>query len=208
MNEYNDFQYLWPPRPETKIAKTMLGFYQTRGYMAQKKKNGTCTVIFSCGDKVLFKTRHGDENDGNHKLWTPQDDHIKFFQGREKWNVYVAELLHSKTPTVKNQLYIFDIIVDEGEQLVDTTFEERQLLLQSRWTGDYEPLKHQTRVHEYVSVAENLTGDFDSIYDNLQPEDEGLVLKNPTAKLKACLKPDSNAPWQVKCRVTTKNYSF
>ena len=201
---YDKYSYLWPPRPEKAIPRDLLNFYRARGYWAQVKKNGTCTVIFSRGKEVIFKTRHNDD----HRLWSPTPEHERFFQTSDKWNVYVAELLHSKTPTVKNQLYIFDIIVDEGEQLVDTTFEERQLLLQSRWAGDYEPLKHQTRVHEYVSVAENLTGDFDSIYDNLQPEDEGLVLKNPTAKLKACLKPDSNAPWQVKCRVTTKNYSF
>ena len=116
--------------------------------------------------------------------------------------------MHSKTPHVKNQLYIFDIIVDDGIQLVDLTFEERQMLLQSRWEGVYEPDHHQHRVHDYVSVAENLVGDFDTIYDHLLPEDEGLVLKNPTARLRPCFKQDSNAGWQVKCRVPTKNYGF
>ena len=202
--EYTEYAYLWPPRPEKAIARGFLKFYEQRKYWAQVKKNGTCTVIFAREDEVIFKTRHNDD----HRAWSPTPEHVRFFQGQPSWNVYVAELLHSKTPHVKNQLYIFDIIVDDGIQLVDLTFEERQMLLQSRWEGVYEPDHHQHRVHDYVSVAENLVGDFDTIYDHLLPEDEGLVLKNPTARLRPCFKQDSNAGWQVKCRVPTKNYGF
>ena len=200
---YTEYAYLWPPRPETKIAIPMLSFYEKQGYWAQVKKNGTCTVIFCRGHEVIFKTRHDDD----HKAWSPKPSHIKFFQrDNPQWDVYVAELLHSKTPHIKDQLYIFDKIVENGVHLVGTTFAERQINLLSQWTGDNEI--DQLRVDEHVSVALNFDSGFKQLYDTLKPEDEGLVLKDPNAKLRACLKPDSNAGWQVKCRIATKNYGF
>ena len=93
-------------------------------------------------------------------------------------------------------------------QLLGTTFEERQLILQSQCEGTYEPDHHQTRVSDYVSVAENLVGQFDQVFDALLPEDEGLVLKNPSGRLRSCFREGTNTGWQVKCRITAANYSF
>jgi hypothetical protein len=203
--DYTDYSYLWPPRPEKAIPADLLNFYENRGFWAQVKKNGTCTVVFARGKDVIFKTRHNDD----HKAWSPNPEHVRFFQGSTNWNVYVAELIHSKTPHIKNQFYIFDKIVDEGIHLIGTTFEERQLLLQSQWEGTYEPAQHQTRITDYISVAENIGNNFAEVYASLNSaEDEGLVLKNPKAQLQACLKQTANANWQVKCRVATKNYGF
>jgi hypothetical protein len=202
--QYTDFQYLWPPRPETKIAKPMLGFYQKRGYLAQKKKNGTCTLIFAKGNQVIFKTRHNDD----HKLWTPQDEHMKFFSGGKDWNVFVAELLHSKvTGGPKNELYIFDQIVRDGVQLVGETFLSRQMALLAKFAGG-KPEDDCYRLTPKITLAKNFTGGFTTMFDTLKKEDEGLVLKDPKAVLRACLKPDSNKGWQVKCRIAHSNYSF
>jgi hypothetical protein len=130
--KYTEYEYLWPPRPEKKVPPTTFGFYQKRGYWAQVKKNGTCTVIFARGKEVIFKTRHNDD----HKAWSPQPEHVKFFQSdSDTWNVYVAELLHSKTPHIKNHLYIFDIIVRDGEQLTGMSFADRQVELYSQFPG-------------------------------------------------------------------------
>lgn len=203
---YNDYQYLFPPRPETAIPRTMLGFYQKRGFLAQKKKNGTCCVIFACGDRVIFKTRHG--NAGEHKLWVPQPDHIKFFQGQEKWNVFVAEVLHSKVSGgPKNQIFLFDQIVRDGIQLLDETYRERQIGLLTRFAGG-KPEDDQYRVADRISLAKNFSGGFGKLFDSLKPEDEGLVLKDPNAKLRMCFKADANKMWQVKCRISATNYSF
>lgn len=200
---YTDYAYLWPPRPETKIARPMLGFYQKRGYWAQKKKNGTCTVIFARGDQVIFKTRHNDD----HKLWTPQKDHIEFFKGSEGWNVYCAELLHSKvTGGPKNELFIFDQLVSNGQSLVGTTFKDRMIALREAFGGEAEV--DQYRIDDRITLAKCFAGGFTALFDNLGKEDEGLVLKDPNSVLKSCLKPDSNKAWQVKCRIANANYSF
>lgn len=200
--DYADYKYLWPPRPDQAIPQGLLTFYEKKKYWAQVKKNGTCTVIFAKGDKVIFKTRHNDDQ----KIWSPTPEHIHFFQGSRNWEVYVAELLHSKTPHIKNQLYIFDKIVENGIHLVGTTFEERQLNLHAQWDGEDEG--DQTRVHDYVSVANTFSTDFAKMFTTLKREDEGLVLKNPTAKLQACMKQTANNAWQVKCRIPHKNYGF
>lgn len=200
---YADFHFLYPPRPENKIARPQLSFYENRSWWAQKKKNGTCTVVFARGNEVIFKTRH---NDG-HKLWTPQGDHNAFFAGRAKWNVYVAELLHSKVSGgPKNELYIFDQIVKDGVQLVGTTFAERQGMLFDEFSGNDEG--DQIRIAPRITLAKCFDEGFAEMYDYLKPEDEGLVLKNPEGRLSPCFKMDSNSNWQVKCRITHKNYSF
>lgn len=206
--DYVNYQYLWPPRPENKVPQTALNFYQQRGYWAQLKKNGTCTVIFARGERVIFKTRHDDD----HKLWTPNRETIEFFHSDgDKWNVFVAELLHSKVKGIRDQLYIFDQLVSDGVQLVGTTFAERQEALLKRWPRMEEvgPTDlRQYRVGPHVMIAKNYTSGFDTLFKQLGPEDEGLVLKDPKAKLKPCFKADSNAGWQVKSRVPHKNYAF
>lgn len=202
--DYNNYQYLWPPRPETTIATPLLGFYQKRGFVAQKKKNGTCTVIFARGDKVIFKTRHNDD----HKMWTPQEDHLKFFAGSEGFNVYVAELLHSKvTAGPKNELYIHDQLVRDGVSLVGETFAVRQAMLLAKFAGGGAEID-QYRIADRITLAKNFKTGFTKLFDSLGPEDEGLVLKDPQSVLRACLKPDSNKAWQVKCRIAASNYSF
>ncbi len=202
---YDKYQYLWPPRPEVKIPQTALPFYEGRSFWAQVKKNGTCTVIFTCGNEVIFKTRHNDD----HKLWSPEKDHLDFFRtrGGKKWNVYVAELLHSKvTNGPKHELFINDILVSDGEYLTGKTFAERHRLLLDRWMGTDEG--DQVRVDDRITVAHCYNENFAERFKHLKPEDEGLVLKNPNAKLAPCFKANSNTLWQVKCRITTRNYSF
>jgi len=228
--EYRDYAYLWPPRPETKSPPGMIPFYQRMGWQAQVKKNGSCTLVFVRADDVIFKTRHNDD----HRQWAPSPEHKRFFaNGRSDWDVYVGELLHSKInpadtkSCVRNHLYLFDIIVDRGYQLVGTTFAARQQILQSRWEKLEDGFDHSV-VHKsaplpgapsqpLVSVAKTFTGGFTELWKRInemngakrvRPEDEGLVFKDPKAALRACFKGDSNSGWQAKIRVPHKNYPF
>lgn len=202
--EYKTYSYLYPPRPETKIPQGMIPFYEKRGFVAQIKKNGTCTVIFAKGSEVIFKTRHADD----HKQWSPKQEHLDFFKSDStEWNVYVCELIHSKTPHIKDQLYIFDIIVKDGVQLVNSSFEERQKLIADMWPNAADE-GDQFRINAHVSYSHCFKTGFSKLFNTLKQEDEGLVFKNPKGKMQACFKADSNWGWQVKCRIPTKNYGF
>jgi hypothetical protein len=190
---YSEYTYLYPPRPETPIAKALLGFYEKRKWVGQLKKNGTCTLIFAKGNEVIFKTRHADD----HRLWTPLQSHVDYFSGHNDWSVYVAELIHSKvTGGRKNHLYIFDKIVHNGEQLIGMKFSDRYSLIEGM------------PQNENISIAKLITTDFVKVYDNLGIEDEGLVLKDPNHKLNPCWREGLNSAGQVKCRIKAKNYSF
>lgn len=206
---YEAYRFLWPPRPEKAAPPELIGFYERRGWIAQIKKNGTCTVIFSRGDEVIFKTRHNDD----HKSWSPQPSHSEFFAGRGDWNVYVAELLHSKGPTVKNHLYLFDILVNDGEALIGTTLNERQQILQERFPSPKADILGSRAgigarmIAQDVSQAAPIANP-SAAWPTLGPLDEGFVFKDPAAKLAACIVPSSNGGWQTKIRRPHENYSF
>jgi hypothetical protein len=211
MDTYTQYRYLYPARPKDKpILKESVSFMQKLGYVAQKKKNGTCTVIFTNGEQVIFKTRHPDQREGDHGAWQPTPDHVQFFSSLgPNWYVFNAELLHNKGPSIKNELFIFDIIVHDGKYLVGTTFAQRQALLEKMWGSKWKDEGDQYRVHKHVTVAKVFHSDFKALFDNLGPLDEGLVFKLPQGKLRPCINDNSNDGWAQKCRVAkSKTYSF
>lgn len=199
--DYLEYQYLYPPRPEQAIPQQMLKMFASRGYSAQVKKNGTCTMIFSLED-VIFKTRHNDD----HKAWS--GDFLKPFFHRFRGSVFVGELMHSKVSGIRDQLYLFDIIVWEHNHLVNSSFTNRQALLQDLLgTGDQ--TWDAVRVHENVSYLQNICStDIVDSWHKLSGSDEGLVLKDPNSKLLPCFRQSANSGWQIKCRKPSKNYSF
>lgn len=206
---YDTYRFLWPPRPEKAAPPQLMGFYEKRGWIAQVKKNGTCTVIFACGDTVIFKTRHNDD----HKAWSAQPSHSEFFAGRDGWNVYVAELLHSKGPLVKNHLYLFDILVSDGQELTGTTLSERQQILQDRFPSPKADIVGSRAglgarmITQDVSHATPIANP-SKVWPTLGALDEGFVFKDLTAKLAPCIVPRSNGAWQTKIRRQHTNYSF
>lgn len=206
---YEAYRFLWPPRPEKAAPPALMGFYERRGWIAQVKKNGTCTVIFARGDTVIFKTRHDDM----HKSWEPLPSHSEFFAGRPEWNVYVAELLHSKGPHVKNHLYLFDILVNDGEEMIGMTLQDRQIILQTRFPSPKVDIGGSRAglgarlITQDVSHADTIANPT-RYWSTLGVLDEGFVFKDPNAKLDACIAASANGGWQVKVRRPHANYSF
>lgn len=203
------YQYFWPPRPEKAIPPNLLSYYEKKGWIAQVKKNGTCTVLYVRPDKSLItKTRHNSD----HKLWTPSAEFTEQFEiiPGDGWYVFAGELLHSKTKHIKDTIYLFDMLVANGEYLAGQTLQHRLKLLHALFPRKARTLNHS---HYVVApklwVAETITKRFLERFRALTPsEDEGLVLKDPQAKLQLCVKKDANRLWQVKCRKPTKTHGF
>ena len=64
-------KFWYPPRPEKAIAPSLIKFYEGRGWIAQIKKNGTCsTANVDDHGNVTFFTRHGEA----HKAWIPTEE--------------------------------------------------------------------------------------------------------------------------------------
>lgn len=210
---YESYDYLWPPRPENKIASNMIGMIERRGWIGQAKKNGTCNVIAVSPEKTLYcMNRHNE----THKLWAPTPASSEAFRalpGRG-WYVFVAELLHSKVSAseggVKDTNFINDILVCDGEYLVGQTFLDRQARIADLFLtgGEAETVDHFV-VTDKTWVAKNLTKGLKAFYDALvKPEDEGVVLKDPKSVLAVCGREKSNVGWSVKSRRGHKNYGF
>lgn len=186
--------FLFPPRPENAIPPSMIKSFEGRGWIAQLKMNGTCSLAFVDADgKVTFKTRHGVD----HKAWTPTQEAISFFAGF-KCSIFVFELLHSKGGGIRDTIYIFDLLKYLGRDLVGTTLAERLQILAT--INPFSPRITVATIH-----TKDLTGLFGSLSDPLH---EGIVLKDPMAKLRPCFRDGLNAAWQVKCRTATKNFGF
>lgn len=207
--EYNSFTYLYPPRPEKAIPKGLLGFYETQGWHASIKKNGTSNVIAVQPDKTLVcMTRHND----NHKLWQPTPASSLAFQNLpgKGYYVFCAELMHSKVAGMRDINFIHDILVDDGNYLVGTTFAERQIQLQNIFKAKtLTESPHYFVINPNTWLAKGFTKGFIKLYDGLtDAEDEGIIVKKSDAKLVICSRAKSNVDWQVKCRRETKNYGF
>lgn len=223
---FNKYTYLWPPRPSEAISTTMLNFYEKRNWIGQYKKNGTCTVLYVTPEKeIIAKTRHNDD----HKLWKPTDQSTGIFKSLpgDGWYVFVVEVLHSKVRNIKDTVYIFDILVNNGVDLVGTTFAERQDMLTKMFNVQEEADTDDNIVQLFAPqshyvltpntwLAKSFKSDFKKMMRIISndapeegaPENEGIVLKNPTAQLEPESRATSNSGWQVKCRIPHKNYSF
>lgn len=192
MFPYTKYSFLWPPRPENPIPNQMIDSYFAKGYVAQVKKNGTNNPIFLGPDYTIFKTRINED----HKNWSPNSDHKMFFKelGTRigSHNVFCSELIHNKTKTVKNVIFIYDILVYKGMHLVGKTFLERQKILDEIFTKEFGDEYSHTIIGDGVWRAKNFTNN--AIWEKLNFEvDEGLVLKNPTSTLKPCYKNGLNS---------------
>jgi hypothetical protein len=213
--KYPTYQYLYPPRPETAVAPNTLKLYEDRGWVAQAKMNGTCCTIYvpSITEGPSFAMgRHGPDNE---LQWQPGNRWQEFQQHLpgKGWYVFVGELLHSKGVGVRDTIYLHDLLVDDGEYLIGKTYADRYECLSRLCAGGLNMYEDtHTIVFPGVWLAANHDGFFQDWYNEINGMSgntaiEGLVFKNPTAKLRPCTA-RGNANGQYKCRRTTRNLSF
>lgn len=198
MAKFEEFSYLWPPRPEVAILPAMLPHYEAKRWWAQTKKNGTCTVIPIAPDgSVVPWNRHAEQL----SFHLPKDllDTFKTIPG---WTVLVGETLRGL-----GVVYLFDILVHKSETLAGVTYRDRYTTLSSLF--DWKDAGDHFEATPHLWLAKNLELGFSVAYSGLtQAIDEGLVLKNPDSVLAACRTQKANDGWQVKIRKATKNYGF
>lgn len=203
---FDAFSYLWPPRPEKAVPPELLGFYEKRGWVAQHKLNGTCNVLaVNPARQIVAMNRHAEQ----HKAWKPTEASSRAFRKLpgKGWWVFVAELMHSKVPGIKDTNFVHDVLVADGVYLIGKTMAERQAILDEVFPSGKDCGSHVV-IDENTWRAKNHTGGFRKLFAGLErPEHEGIVVKNPKAVLALCGRASSNAGWQVKCRKPHKNYS-
>lgn len=185
-------------------------------WVAQYKFNGTRNIIyvFPDGHIELFN-RHGEHN----KAYQVTEDMI---QGFKKLNlkkgvfyVFDGELMHSKTKGLKDRVILFDVLVNAGEYLLETSYIERYKLLMNL-VGNPSEFEEETgnkiayRINKNVWLAKTYTKELTERFKKLAHMDEveGLMLKNPNGKLSFGTREQNNGEWLVRVRKPSKNYSF
>jgi len=217
-SEYNNFRYIYPPRPETAMDPAQLDGTGP-GWIAQPKYNGSCAVVFINGRKdYRIYNRHGET------LTLQKPISYTALNDCDKYMVLCGEYLNKNKIGEGNSLFnhkfiIWDILVWKGQYLIGQTFEQRLILLHALFgtsrafvTGKgitmFEHL-HTTGVDD-VLMAPSYENYFKALYDEIIHTDlyEGLVLKKAAAKLELGFREKNNFSWQVKARKPTNIYKF
>ena len=217
-SEYNEFKYIYPPRPESAIPPEELERIND-GYIAQPKYNGSCAALFINGRSDFQLYNRCGFPLTNHQFisYTQLND-------SDRYMVLCGEYLNKNKKgedglPFNHKFIIWDILVWQGRYLVGETFESRLKILsnlfgtnQSLVTASslvmYEHL--QTTPVENVYVSPSYVNNFKSLYDEVVQTElyEGIVLKKASARLDTGFKPRNNYTWQFKARKETKNYAF
>ena len=223
-SEYNDFKYIYPPRPETTISSDELDGI-SEGWIAQPKYNGSCALAFINGqtDYKLFN-RRGEE------LSLQRPLNFKELNDSKKYMVLCGEYLNKNKKgedglPFNHKYIIWDILVWKGYYLIGETFETRLNILIDLFNGtnlivtpEGDLTSRIATKYEYLTptktedifLAPSYVNHFKTLYDDITKTDlyEGLVLKRGAAKLEKGFTERNNISWQVKVRKPTKNYTF
>jgi hypothetical protein len=209
------FRWIWPPRPEVSIRPESIG--QMSGFVAQLKYNDwrTVTYVFPDGGVAFFNRQGGPLPPG--RLTAQHERGVQALAPvRGKLHVLDGGSLRIRVPAFGSRLILWDILVWEGRHLVGTTYRERYGLLQracgepsrperetgagialeTRWPGIWLAPTYETGWTELYQSHVHL------------PEIEGLVLKDPAARLERALSERNNGSWQIRVRKPHANYAF
>ena len=209
---YNKFRYIFPPRPKNAIPVDELDFWDNNTLLSQPKLNGSNSLIFTNGEKVIVMNRH-NQTLTNFRVTT---DEIKsIYKGNGEWMVLNAEYMNKSQNDetgrpFNHKFVIFDILVLEGNYLVGTTFEQRVAILNDLYGQVDCEKEHLYGISENIYRVKSYNGGFLDLYNDLIKIDmyEGLVMKRKNAKLELGTNEMNNVKSQIKCRRKTKNYLY
>jgi len=207
---YKAFRYLFPPRPATKSPVSAISTYEKMGMWAQPKLNGSCALLFTNGEEVIFMNRH-QERFAREII---SKEELKKLHRGNGWMVLVGEYMNKSQRQKDRKVFnakfvVFDILVHESIYLVNKTLNERQQLLRELF--DCKPYDNWIdSIDETFYLVRNITKDFKESWKDITSIEmyEGFVLKRPEAKLSTGYTAANNTGWQLKIRKETKNYQY
>jgi hypothetical protein len=207
---YNDFRYIYPPRPEIKTPPKAIPIYERMGFWGTPKLNGSNGMSFIKPGTTKVMGRH---NDSFSRQIVPHEDFQRLHRG-SGWMVLNGEYMNKSKRDGNGVIFnanfvIFDILVYNGKYLIGSTYEERQELLDSLYNlSPFDPWID--KVSNNIYRVKNFKSGFLDKYDEIIQIDmyEGWVLKKPKGKLETGFRYGNNTGWQLKARKSTKNYSY
>lgn len=232
-------QYIYPPRAENCIPRDQATAFLELGWKPQLKYNDTRIIIKIKPEGNELWNRHGEKL---RTYTTPEHLNQQITQLATKLNLDPQEyhlldggLLDQKHKAIKDTIVIWDILVQNSQHLLGTTYQERynKLLLPELPNYEYKHPSHQPidfgyQMSESIILAKQYeTKDWDYLWEvvqtvnqpytigkpkdknySIQPVLEGVVIKDPNGKLEMGYKEKNNTDWMVKSRVHTGRHRF
>jgi ATP-dependent DNA ligase len=209
--KYQNYSYIYPPRPRNSVPPRDISKWDNKMMLAQPKLNGSNCVIFLNEENLVVMNRHGQRLT-NFQL--SKSEITKLHSG-SGWMVLNGEYLNKskrdETGLVFNHKFvIFDVLVYNGQHLVGKTFQERVNLLDELFDQKESEKNYLYNISENIYRVKSYYDNFNELFEDFIKIDmiEGLVCKRTTAKLELGISENNNFKSQVKFRKPTKNYSF
>lgn len=209
--KYDSFHYIYPPRPKNPIPSSELNSWDNGLMMAQPKLNGSNCIIFMNESETHIYNRHG-ERLSNFKM---EAHEIRSLYRGDGWMVLNGEYLNKSKKDESGgsfnlKLVLFDMLVYKSTYLLGTSFIQRVSMMDDMFGTNPSDKKYLYSVSQNVYWVKTYESGFKTLYDDLTKIDivEGLVLKRKTGKLQIGNTELNNHNTQIKCRKSTKNYSF
>ncbi len=177
---YEEFRYFPPPQTSAKKSPEFLPLHERMGHWGQLKLNGSHSEVYLGPDRIPDAwNRHGER----HRRWRFDDHTGALFRSLpgKKWFVFDGELMHAKTPGIKNIHYLYDVLVYDGVHLTRTTYAERYKLLKGLFRSRAETIGHY-ELDDYTWLAKNHTEHLSNLFEatrEFNPTVEGLMVKDP-----------------------------
>lgn len=220
-------KYIYPPRPSTSVPRTETDFFKNLGWIAQYKYNGSrCLIKHLPGSNIQLWNRHGERFRTYHAPdWLQEEIRQAIYKlglSPDNYHVFDGELLDQKHSEIKDTIVIWDILVMDGEHLLDSTYMLRHdslckaLSKEERWF--YKSWDFGFRLSDHVLLPQSYAGsDWDYLWDVVskvnapfpdRPLLEGLMLKDPLGTLERGFREKNNGTWMVRSRVQTGRHNF
>ena len=229
-------QYIFPPRAESCIPRTEASIFLEMGWIPQIKYNDTRTLIKILPNyEIQLWNRHGEKLRTYHcPEWITQQIQTLAEQLQldpSKWHLLDGGLLDQKHRAIKDTIAIWDILVENGEHLLGTTYAHRYAHIHTRGSSletfwythpTHEPIDLGIKISDNLILARQYKAeDYNKIWEmvetinapytfgkDIKPVLEGVVLKNPQGILEMGFKEKNNTSWMAKSRVTTGRHRF
>lgn len=211
---YDNFCYIWPPRPENAIDSSDLLYWDNGTLLGQCKLNGSNTTIYTNGHKTFVMNRH-NQRLTNFKISNSEISNLYVCKAGE-WLVINSEYLNKSKQDengniFNDKLIIFDILVYKSDYLLGSTFNERVELLDDIYGRIDSDKSYLYGISENIYRVKSYDRNFKQLFDSFTnncPVVEGLVMKRKNAKLEIGNSEKNNNKSQLKCRVRSKNYKY
>lgn len=200
-------QYIYPPRPKSKIKPTQLDFMETQNlYICQPKFDGDRCVACIENNTVYLGNRHGK---WHHSSLFPEIRHQLLVQKLPNSTYLDGELVKMGN---MHHLVLFDVL-KISEYLIGVRQIDRLRKLRDLFGGFRHSQHLPDAVEEIssnVSLAKNGEKGFTKHFRQLVglPLIEGLVLRERDAVLDNWGSSQYEVNWQIRCRRPHKNYRF